>query len=85
MEKMPYQSALEVETVVTTVPSVRGETRPGDWRAGLPELTGTLVTLRELRLEDAPSLFAAVTSEEVTRFISPPPATVDGFERFIAW
>jgi ribosomal-protein-alanine N-acetyltransferase len=41
--------------------------------------------LRELRTSDAPALFAAMTNDEVTRFISPPPATVDGFERFIAW
>jgi RimJ/RimL family protein N-acetyltransferase len=26
-----------------------------------------------------------LTSEEVARFISPPPVTVDGFERFISW
>jgi RimJ/RimL family protein N-acetyltransferase len=51
----------------------------------LPELTGGLVTLRELRASDAPALFAALTSEQVTRFISPPPATVGGFERFVAW
>jgi RimJ/RimL family protein N-acetyltransferase len=59
--------------------------QPDDWRTGLPELAGSLVTLRELRTADAPSLFAAMTNDEVTRFISPPPATVDGFERFIAW
>jgi len=56
-----------------------------DWRTCLPELTGGLVTLRELRASDAPALFAALTSEQVTRFISPPPATVGGFERFVAW
>ena len=43
------------------------------------------MTLRELRTSDAPSLFAMLTSEEVSRFISPPPSTVVGFERFIAW
>jgi RimJ/RimL family protein N-acetyltransferase len=43
------------------------------------------VTLRELRASDAPALYAALTSEQVARFISPPPSTVDGFERFIAW
>jgi RimJ/RimL family protein N-acetyltransferase len=26
-----------------------------------------------------------LSTEEVARFISPPPTTVDGFERFIAW
>ena len=43
------------------------------------------MTLRELRASDAPSLFALLTTEEVTRFISPPPTTVEGFEKFIAW
>jgi len=56
-----------------------------DWQARLPVLSGRQVTLRELRLSDAPSLFAMLTSEEVSRFISPPPTTVEGFERFVAW
>ena len=63
------------ETIVTT----------SDWKAGLPTLAATAFTLRELRLEDAPSLLAMLSTEEVSRFISPPPTTVDGFERFIAW
>src|SRR5215208_5136171 len=82
---MPYQPALDVETLVSTVPLVEGESRPVNWRVGLPTLTGSLVTLRELRLDDAASLFAALSSEEVTRFMSPAPPTLDGFERFIAW
>jgi ribosomal-protein-alanine N-acetyltransferase len=56
-----------------------------DWRCGLPLLAGKRVTLRELRVSDAPSLLAMLTTEEVTRFISPPPTTVEGFERFITW
>ena len=56
-----------------------------DWRQALPVLTGGGFTLRELRLSDAASLLALLTTEEVTRFISPPPTTVDGFERFILW
>jgi ribosomal-protein-alanine N-acetyltransferase len=52
---------------------------------GLPVLRGKRVTLRELRASDAPSLFAMLTTEEVARFISPPPSSVEGFERFIAW
>ena len=63
------------KTVVTT----------SDWKAGLPVMTGSSFTLRELRIEDAPSLLAMLTTEEVARFISPPPTTVEGFERFIAW
>jgi N-acetyltransferase len=85
MEKMPYQVGLETEPVASTAPLVEGEPRTGDWRTGLPALSGSLVTLRELRPSDAASLFTALTATEVTRFISPPPTTVEGFERFIAW
>ena len=56
-----------------------------DWKQGLPTLRGQQVVLRELRASDAASLFALLTTEEVSRFISPPPSTVEGFERFIAW
>jgi RimJ/RimL family protein N-acetyltransferase len=64
----------------TTAPCVTS-----DWRQALPVLSGHLVTLRELRAEDAPALLALLTTAEVARFISPPPTTVEGFERFIAW
>ena len=68
-----------------TMPSSTPNTVSSDWREGLPVLTGKQVVLRELRASDAPSLFAMLTTEEVSRFISPPPTTVEGFERFIAW
>jgi ribosomal-protein-alanine N-acetyltransferase len=48
-------------------------------------LRGRRVTLRELRGSDAASLHALLTTEAVARFISTPPTTVEGFERFIAW
>jgi RimJ/RimL family protein N-acetyltransferase len=63
------------ETIVTT----------SDWKAGLPILAGSSFTLRELRLDDAAALLAMLTTEEVSRFISPPPTTVEGFECFIMW
>ncbi|HEX6164696.1 MAG TPA: GNAT family protein [Vicinamibacterales bacterium] len=56
-----------------------------NWRDALPVLTGNKVTLRELEVSDAPALFAMLTPEEVSRFISPPPTTVEGFEKFITW
>lgn len=56
-----------------------------DWKSSLPVLAGSNFTLRELRVEDAASLMAMLTTEEVARFISPPPTTVEGFERFIVW
>jgi [ribosomal protein S5]-alanine N-acetyltransferase len=86
MENMPYQSALDVQPALaqTMFAEPTGEVS-SDWRTGLPVLTGAQVVLRELRSTDAPSLFALLTTEEVSRFISPPPTTVDGFEKFIAW
>lgn len=79
MEKMPYQPDLDRAMTTAT------ETISSDWRNALPVLVGKKVTLRELEVSDAPSLFAMLTPEEVSRFISPPPTTVEGFERFIMW
>jgi RimJ/RimL family protein N-acetyltransferase len=56
-----------------------------DWRQTLPVLTGNMVTLRELELRDGPSLLAMLTTAEVARFISAPPTTAEGFDRFIGW
>jgi RimJ/RimL family protein N-acetyltransferase len=57
----------------------------GDWRTALPVLSAGAISLRELRLSDAPTLLEMLGTEEVARFISPPPTTVEGFERFIGW
>ena len=81
MEKMPYRADLDQ---VATRPSP-GCITASNWQRQLPVLCGATVVLRELRTSDAPALFALVTTEEVSRFISPPPTSVDGFERFIAW
>ena len=59
--------------------------RPLDWREGLPVLTGLGITMREVRMTDAPALFARLTTAAVSRFISPPPSSVERFERFIEW
>lgn len=88
MEKMPYRADLDCSASLqasVAVQPVTGQVVGTDWRQGLPVLSGKHVTLRELRRSDAPSLFAMLTTEEVSRFISPPPTTVEGFERFIAW
>ena len=84
MEKMPYRPELDTAMEMIQTPAA-AEVVSTDWRTGLPVLTGKRVTLRELRMSDAASLFAMLTTEEVARFISPPPSTVEGFERFIAW
>ena len=86
MEKFPYQDHLELRTVTSTVAqSPAPQVVSSDWRQALPILRGRGITLRELRASDAPSLFAMLTTAEVARFISPPPSTVEGFGRFIAW
>lgn len=83
MEKMPYQPQLD--SMLPAVAAPVSEPVGHDWRRGLPSLTGALVTLRELGLSDAPSLFAALAADQVSGFISPPPASVEGFEKFIGW
>ena len=55
-----------------------------NWPERLPVLRGARVVLREVRASDATALLALVTPPEVSRYISPPPATVPTFERFIA-
>jgi RimJ/RimL family protein N-acetyltransferase len=82
-----------VETPMSRTPLTATQLRPvapsatvrSDWQQGLPTLQGPGVTLRELRLSDAAALLTLLTTEEVTRFISPPPTTIEGFERFILW
>jgi len=82
MEKMPYCDEM---TMPAAQPAAAADVVTTDWTRGLPALAGSQVMLRELRASDAPSLFSLMTTEEVARFISPPPNTVEGFERFIAW
>jgi RimJ/RimL family protein N-acetyltransferase len=87
METMPYREELAMELVEWGTPGPAGipAAVTSDWRHGLPVLTGAGVTLRELRPADAASLFALLTTEEVARFISPPPSTVEAFGQFIGW
>lgn len=90
MEKMPYQPDLDVDVAVAAV-AMKDRDAPAsagvvEWRHRLPVLQGARVTLRELEQKDAPGLFAMLATEEVARFMSPPPpTTLDGFERFIEW
>ena len=86
MEKMPFRDAEGVMDVNAVINAARSTaTTETNWRQALPVMAGSMVTLRELRLSDAPSLLSMLATEEVARFISPPPTTVEGFERFIAW
>jgi RimJ/RimL family protein N-acetyltransferase len=85
MEKMPFRDSEVVMDVRSVIAAAASTAATSDWRQALPVLTGSMVTLRELRLSDAPALLSMLSTEEVARFISPPPTTVEGFERFIAW
>ena len=94
MEMMPYQPLRDVESLEVMlnnvgVPVFGEPTSPTErtaaWQAGLPVFQGLRMTLRELRVTDAPSLLALLTTEEVARFISPPPTTLAEFEGFIEW
>jgi ribosomal-protein-alanine N-acetyltransferase len=55
-----------LHTTRPAMPAVPAET---NWRQRLPVLAGKTITLRELTLEDAPSLFAMLSVEELARFI----------------
>jgi len=86
MKSMPIRHELDravaTATAQTSTPSVAASP---EWRQSLPVLTGAMVTLRELQLSDASSLLTMLTAQEVARFISPAPPTLEGFERFILW
>ena len=84
---MTKHTLKQVQTMgsIQSVMSQHNATTTSDWKQALPVMTGSMVTLRELRISDAASLLAMLSTEEVARFISPPPTTVEGFERFIAW
>lgn len=56
-----------------------------DWRQGLPVLAGERVTLREPERSNAAALLTWLAADHVSGFISAPPPTVEGFERFIRW
>jgi RimJ/RimL family protein N-acetyltransferase len=85
MENMPYRDRDVTAGALPILPPVRPLVSGVSWRRALPALTGEMATLRELRTSDAAALLAMLSTQEVSRFISPPPTTVRGFERFIAW
>ena len=79
MEKMPFADGRIM------MARGLGEATEGHWQRRLPALDGVSLTLRELRVADAAALLTMLTCDDVARFISPPPASIDGFERFIRW
>ncbi len=84
MAKMPFNLGAGLETIRPSYghsPAAPAKS----WQEVVPELSNDVVTLREVRRSDAPSLFAMLTTEEVRRYMSTPPGDVAGFERFIDW
>jgi ribosomal-protein-alanine N-acetyltransferase len=66
------------------------ETQPAStdsdrWRVGTPLLRHENVVVRSLRREDASALCALCATEQVGRFLWPPPATAERFTEFIDW
>jgi [ribosomal protein S5]-alanine N-acetyltransferase len=53
------------------------------WRHLSPVLQGRRVTLREPRLADAGALLALLSTDDVSRFMAPPPHSVESFEQYI--
>ena len=82
MEKMRSRSDAEAAVAMSTG-TLDTRLVTTDWRKGLPIIAGSLVTIRALHTSDAHSLLTMLTAEEVTRFISAPPGSVEAFERFI--
>lgn len=86
MNRMSLQQEFGGGTpVAMEQPSATTTTTTVDWRLSVPTLSGRLVTLREVRLDDAEALIGVLTSEAVARFISPAPTSIDSFLRFIEW
>ncbi len=56
MEKLPYPDELDVTAVAAL--QVATPVVSTDWRQNVPVLTGGMVTLRELELDDAATLLA---------------------------
>lgn len=89
MDSIPYQPRQEAgatrSTRVASRADVGSVTTTTDWTTALPVIHGCQATVRELRLSDAPSLLALLTTDDVARFISPPPTTREAFEQFVHW
>ncbi|MGH9256494.1 MAG: GNAT family N-acetyltransferase [Vicinamibacterales bacterium] len=86
MEMMPFDAAALREPLITIPGSASAPCAEWpEWRSIVPTLIQRTTRLRELRSCDALPLLSMLTTEEVTRFISPPPVTPEGFEKFIRW
>jgi RimJ/RimL family protein N-acetyltransferase len=82
MEMMPFDANAVTDRELLLTPEAPASWQ---WRSLLPVLLNQNTRLRELRTADALPLLSMLTTEEVTRFISPPPVTPEGFAKFIKW
>ena len=78
-----HQTSIAFMRRVSVALEPRSESVPSDWRTGLPQLNGRLVTLREVEPADGPHLLTALATPEVMRFLSPPPQSLERFAGFI--
>ena len=86
MENVPCQSTTtDMILSINPATDIAVARNASDWRKALPTYCGKHLTLRELQPSDAGSLLLSMASPEVSRYLSPPPADLAGFERFIAW
>jgi ribosomal-protein-alanine N-acetyltransferase len=58
---------------------------PQAWTQSVPVLHGPRVTVREVTTADAKALYGVLSASEVSRFISVPPGTAEGFTRYVGW
>lgn len=72
----PTMSAPPVATIATVAT---------DWRQSVPVLTSRGLSLREVAQQDASPLLAMLSTQDVSRFLSPHPATANAFVRFVTW
>lgn len=70
--------------VIDTVEREQPQREEATWRHRLPVLRAGDVMLREAQAADAPVLAALLSTTQMTRYISTPPSSVEGFEQFIA-
>jgi [ribosomal protein S5]-alanine N-acetyltransferase len=61
------------------------DTPDTSWRQVVPVLSADGLILREVRRDDGSSLLAMLATDDVSRFMSPLPPTLDSFARFVAW
>ena len=68
-------------------PQPTGQHAPSaaSWRDALPVLSGSRVTLREIRMSDALPLLHVMQAPEVSRFLATPPSSEEAFRTFVQW